>query len=342
MKRGIAVDLGTANTLVYYKTVGVVIDEPSLAAVRVRDHKVMALGQEARELLLRDPDGLTAIRPVKDGVIADYTCAQALLEYMIRKVIKQRLFDRPEVILAVPEGVSEVETRALVQIARRSGAEAGKLFFISEPVASAIGAGLPVSEAKGSFIVDIGGGTTQMAAVTLGGSAASRLIHTAGIQMDEAIASYIKNVAGIEISPQTAEQVKIAIGSAYVSDKTVEEKMIITGLDPVSGKTRNVEVTNFHIAEALYSPVEKIIDAVKETLEQTPPELASDIFESGIVLSGGGAQLKGLTEILTKATGLKTRTAEDPQECVIHGAGMVLEDPQKYRGVLSPIQVFFD
>ena len=336
MKRGLAIDLGTANTLVYYKGTGIVIDEPSVVAVNKETHNVVAVGEEAKQMIGRTPDNIEAVRPLKDGVISDYHATRAMLEYFIHKVIKQPFIFKPDLAICVPYGVTEVEKRALCDIALKAGANEKGTYLIEEPMAAAIGAGLPVEQPVGSMIVDIGGGTTEVAVISLGGIVKSSSLRIAGDTIDQAIENYIQKASSMIIGERTAEQVKISIGSAYVDDHTVEEKMTIKGRDALTGMPKTMDVTNFQVAEAIYGPVSEMIEAIVQTLEETPPELAADIYQTGIVLTGGGSMLKGMPLLIEKATGLKVRIAEDPLECIVTGTGMVLENPSQYKHILMP------
>lgn len=339
MKRGLAIDLGTANTLVYYKGVGIVIDEPSVVAVNKETHEVLAVGEEAKQMIGRTPENIEAVRPMKDGVIADYQATRAMLEYFIHKVIKQGFLFKPDLVICVPYGVTEVEKRALMDIALKAGTNERGTYLIEEPMAAAVGAGLPVERPEGSMVVDIGGGTSEVAVISLGGIVCSRSLRVAGDAVDHAIESYLQKAGGMMIGERTAEQVKISIGSAYVDDKTIEEKMTIKGRDALNGMPKTMEVTNFQIAEAIYAPIREIIDAILGTLEMTPPELAADIYDHGICLTGGGAMLKGLPTMIEKATGLHVEIAEDPLECVVRGTGMVLENPDQFQHILLPVRM---
>lgn len=335
MKRGLGIDLGTANTLVYYRGVGVVIDEPSVVAMDASGGGILSAGEEAAQMIGRTPDSIHMVRPLKDGVIADYQAAGAMLEYFIHKVIKQPYLFKPDLVICIPNGVTEVEKRALISLALKAGSNDKGTYLIEEPMACAIGADLDVMQPKGSMVVDIGGGTTEIAVLSLGGTVCARSLRIAGDSIDEAIDQYIRKAFGILIGERTAEQVKINIGSCYVNDSTVEEKMLIKGQDARTGKPVSAWITNFQTAEAIYNQVKKMIEALMQTLEETPPELSADIYESGIVLCGGGAMLRGLDTMIEKSTGLKVQIAQDPLECVIHGIGKVLDDPSAYRHVLT-------
>jgi len=337
MKRGLGIDLGTANTLVYYRGIGVVMDEPSVVAVDSETEEVVAVGEKAKEMLGRAPENITVLRPLKDGVIADYQATREMMEYFIHKVIKQSFVFKPDIVICAPFGITEVEKRALVDIAVKAGTNERGTYIIEEPMAAAIGAGLPVTEPTGSMVVDIGGGTTEVAVISLSGIASSRSLRVAGDAINGAIVSYLRKAAGLAIGERTAEQIKMTVGSCYVDDQTVEEKMMIKGVEIATGLPMTVNVTNFQVAEAIYSPVMEMLDAIRQTLEETPPELAGDVLRDGLVLTGGGAMLKGLEQIIEKGTGIKVRVAEDPLECVIRGTGMVLEDRETYSHILTPV-----
>ncbi len=332
----LAIDLGTANTLIYVKGKGIVLNEPSVVAVR-RDERgikrVLAVGEEAKRMLGRTPGNIMAIRPLKDGVIADFEVTEVMLRYFIRKVHNnRRSLLRPRVVIGVPYGITEVEKRAVRESAESAGARA--VYIIEEPMASAIGAGLPIDEATGNMIVDIGGGTTEVAVISLSGVVISNSIRIAGDKMDEAILQYIKRKFNLLIGESTAEQIKIQIGTTYPSGEN--KKMEVKGRDLVAGVPKTVEITETDVKEALTEPVNAIVEAVKLTLERTPPELAADIVERGIVLAGGGALLRNLDVLLREETGLPVVIAENPLSCVVLGAGKLLDEIELLYRVAVP------
>lgn len=328
----LAIDLGTANTLVYVKGKGIVCAEPSVVAVQ-KDSKgmkrVLAVGREAKEMLGRTPGNIEAIRPMKDGVIADFEITEAMLRYFIRKVHNRKTLVRPRIIICVPFGITEVERRAVRESAQCAGAR--EVYLIEEPMAAAIGAGLPVTEATGNMIVDIGGGTTEVAVISLAGIVFSQSVRVAGDKMDEAIIQYIKRKYNLLIGERTAEMVKIAIGNAYPGPdvKTIE----IKGRDLVAGVPRVMEVNSDEIREAIAETVNAIVEAVRITLEKTPPELAADIIDKGIVLTGGGALLTNLDILLREETGLPVTLADDPLTAVVLGTGKALDELDTLRGI---------
>lgn len=320
----LGIDLGTATTLVYVRGEGIVLCEPSVVAIRKESRKVLAVGAEAKRMLGRTPGDIVAIRPMKDGVIADFGVTRTMISYFIRRARSVRpalRAARTRVVIAVPSGITEVERRAVEESAQQAGAH--RVHLIEEPFAAAIGAGLPVTEPSGSMIIDVGGGTTEMAVISLGGIVVSRSERTAGDRMDDAIVQHIKRKYNLLIGDRTAEDIKIKIGSADYLPREVS--MVIKGRDMVAGMPRTLEITSEEIREALAEPVTTIINAVKSTLERTPPELAADIVDSGIVLAGGGAQLQGLDQILINETGLNVRVADNPETAIVLGTGKTLE-----------------
>lgn len=319
--KDIAIDLGTANTLVYLKGKGIVIREPSVVAINTETDTVKAVGEEAKQMIGRTPGHIIAIRPMKDGVIADFHITQSMLKYFIRQVSKHISIGKPRVLVSVPSGITEVEKRAVEEAALQAGAKIAKV--IEEPMAAAIGAGLPVAEPTGSMIVNIGGGTTEIAIISLGGIVTSKSIRSAGDKFDEAIVGYIKRKYNLAIGLRTAEEIKINIGSAYPMEK--EESMDIRGRDLVTGLPKTISITSTEVLEALREPVDVIIEGVKSTLEKTPPELASDIMDRGILVSGGGANLKGIDSLIREETGMPVQIADSPLDCVVMGAGKALE-----------------
>ncbi len=320
----LAIDLGTATTLVYVKGEGIICSEPSAVAVH-RDtrgaKKVLAVGIEAKRMIGRTPGNIVAIRPIKDGVIADFEVTEAMLRYFIRKAHKRRTLVRPRIIICVPYGCTEVERRAVRESAQSAGAR--EVYLIEEPLAAAIGAGLPITEPSGNMIVDIGGGTTEVAVISLGGIVKSYSVRVAGDKMDEAILQYVKRKYNLLIGDPTAEYIKVTVGNAFPGhDETVEVK----GLDMVTGVPKALILQSDEVREALSETVRVIVDAVKGVFEETPPELAGDIYERGIVLAGGGALLRNLDYLLTRETGVKCYVADDPLTCVVKGTGVVLEE----------------
>uniref|UniRef100_A0A7C4CBA6 Cell shape-determining protein MreB n=1 Tax=candidate division WOR-3 bacterium TaxID=2052148 RepID=A0A7C4CBA6_UNCW3 len=318
----IAIDLGTSSTLIYVRDKGIELREPSIVAVDETTHTVVAVGTEAKRMLGRTPEGIRAIRPMKDGVIADFGIVEAMLKTYIGIVQRRKLFVRPRVIVCVPSGITEVEKRAVRDSVEASGAR--EIYLASEPVAAAIGAGLPVDAPTGNMIIDIGGGTTEIAVVALSGIVTANSIRIAGDEMDEAIINYVKKNYNLVVGEQTAENVKIAIGSAYATAK--EETIEIKGRDLVSGIPKTIRVTSSKVREALEEPISLIIDAVRLALEKTPPELAADIVDRGIYMCGGGALLRGLDMLIKEETNLPVYVAENPLESVVRGAGRILEN----------------
>jgi len=327
--KDMGIDLGTANTLVYVKGKGIVLREPSVVAIENERKTVLAVGEEAKKMIGRTPGNIVAIRPMKDGVIADFDITQNMLKYFIRKVYSRKTLVSPRVVVCVPSGVTEVEKRAVEEAALQAGAR--EAYLIEEPMAAAFGAGLPVEEPTGSMVVDIGGGTTEVAIISLGGIVTAKSIRVGGDELDEAIIQYIKRQYNLMIGERTAEEVKITVGSAY--PREVEETMLIRGRDLVSGLPKTLEITSSEILGALKEPVSQIIDAIKYTLEKTPPELAADIMEIGIMLTGGGALLDGLDQLVIKETGMPVQIAEEPLDCVGLGTGKMIEEIDTFRSV---------
>ncbi|MEO0088152.1 MAG: rod shape-determining protein [candidate division WOR-3 bacterium] len=326
----IAIDLGTSTTLIYVKGKGIMLREPSIVAVDEKNHTPIAVGWEAKKMLGRTPEGINAIRPMKDGVIADFSLVEVMLRSFIEKVQKKKLFVRPRIIICVPSGVTEVEKRAVRDSAEACGAR--EVYLVSEPIAAAVGVGLPVDAPTGNMIIDIGGGTTEIAVVALSGVVTCNSIRVAGDEMDEAIINYIKKNYNLVIGEQTAEMIKIQIGSAYPTGQ--EEEMEVKGRDLVSGIPKTIKLTSSKIREALQEPVSLIVAAVKKALERTPPELAADIVDHGIYMTGGGSLLKGLDKLISEETNLKVYVAENPIDCVVLGAGKILEDIKKNSKLL--------
>ena len=318
LSHDMGIDLGTANTLVHVKGRGIVLREPSVVAIKSDTGDVLAVGEEAKQMIGRTPGNIVAIRPMKDGVIADFDVTQAMLKYFIRKAMNTKSFVRPRVVVGVPSGVTEVEKRAVIDAAQQAGAR--EAYLIEEPMAAAIGAGLPVEEATGSMVVDIGGGTTEIAVISLGGIVTSRSIRIGGDEMDSAIVQYIKRMYNLMIGERTAEEIKISIGTAIVT--------------PETDKTMTLTIEAKEIREALDEPIFKIIDAVKSTLEKTPPELAADVMDHGIMMTGGGALLTNLDKLLSKETGMPVLVAEDALSCVGEGTGKSLENIELLKRVV--------
>lgn len=328
--RDIGIDLGTANTLVHVKGKGIVVREPSVVAINKETKQVLAVGDAAKEMLGRTPGNIVAIRPMKDGVIADYDITQKMIKYFIQKACPNSGFFKPRVIVCVPSGVTEVEKRAVEEAVMQAGAK--EAYLIEEPMAASIGAGLPVDEPMGSMVVDIGGGTSEVAVISLGGIVASVSLRVGGDELDDSIIQYIKKNHNLAIGERTAEEIKIKIGSAYPIEN--ETSMEIRGRDLISGLPKTITLTSTEVREALSEPVSSIVDAIKATLEKTPPELASDIIVSGIVLTGGGAMLRGLDMLITIETGMPVSIADNPLDCVAIGTGTVLNEIATLRKVL--------
>lgn len=322
LSKDMGIDLGTANILVHVKGKGIVINEPSVVAIQKDNNKVMAVGEEAKNMLGRTPGNIVAIRPLKDGVIADFDVTQEMLKYFIRKVLGGKSLIQPRIVVGVPAGVTEVEKRAVIDATMQAGAR--EAFIIEEPMAAAIGAGLPVHEPTGSMIVDIGGGTTDVAVISLGGIVNSCSVRIGGDKIDEAIVQYIRKQYSLLIGERTAEEIKINIGSAVVVG--TEEEYSIRGRDLLTGLPKNINVTSKQIQEAINEPVTAIVETVKSTLEKTPPELASDIMDRGIMLAGGGALLKNLDKLISKETGVPVFIADEALSCVAIGTGKVAEN----------------
>lgn len=324
--KDMGIDLGTANTLVFVKGKGVVLREPSVVAINNTTRKPLAVGTEAKMMIGRTPGNIVAIRPLRDGVIADFDIAHTMIKSLIEKGASKSAFKAPRIIVCYPSGVTEVEKRAIEEATKLAGAR--EVVLMEEPMAAAIGAGLPVSEPTGSMIVDIGGGTTEVAIISLGGIVTSKSLRVAGDELDQSIIGYVKKEFNLMIGERTAEQIKMEIGSAYDIDEE-NRIMEIKGRDMITGLPKIVEISESQIREALKEPVYAIIESIKTTLEKTPPELAADIMEKGIMLAGGGAMLKGLDELITKETNMPVHIAESPLDCVVLGAGKALENFDK-------------
>ena len=334
LSNDIGIDLGTATTLVYVKGEGVVLCEPSVVAVERGTSHVLAVGEEAKRMLGRTPGNIVAIRPMRDGVITDFEITEAMLRHFIRKVRHRRFQIRPRIVIAIPSGITEVERRAVKESAERAGAR--DVFLIEEPVAAAIGVGLPIQEPIGNMIIDIGGGTTEMAVISLAGIVFSKSIRIGGDEMDEAIIEYLKKTYNLMIGERTAENIKIKIGSAY----PLEEEMTleVKGRDLVAGLPKTVTISSEEIREALQEPLRAILEIAKVSLERTPPELAADLIEHGIVMAGGGSLLKGLDKLISEETGLPVHVADDPLTAVARGTGKVLDEIHYLKKVTVPIK----
>jgi rod shape-determining protein MreB and related proteins len=329
--KDMAVDLGTANTLVYVKGEGIVLNEPSVVAVNTITNAIIAVGEEAKRMVGRTPAHIVAIRPLKDGVIADFDVTEKMLRYFIQKVHQRRSLARPRVVVAVPSGITGVEQRAVEEATIQAGARAA--FIIEEPMAAAIGAGLPIHEPIGNMVVDIGGGTTEVAVISLGGIVTSQSIRVGGDEMDEAIISYIKRDYQLMIGERTSESLKLKIGSAFMLSED-EMEAEIKGRDLATGLPKTVVVTADEVRQSIEEPVSQVVQTVKDALDRTPPELASDIMDEGIILAGGGALLKGLEERIRNETGMPVHTAKDPLLCVAMGSGKCLEEFDIMKKVL--------
>ena len=328
--RDMAVDLGTANTLVYVRGRGVLLNEPSVVALDSQTSEILAVGSEAKQMLGRTPGGITAIRPLKDGVIADFESTEQMLRLFIQRVHRRRYFAKPRLVICVPSGITAVEQRAVKEAGYQAGAR--RVYIIEEPMAAAIGAGLPVHEATGNMVVDVGGGTTEVAVISLGGVVTSLSIRTAGDDLDAAIVSWMKKEYSLMLGERTAEEVKITLGSAFPLAREPEAE--VRGRDLVTGLPRSVPVSSAEVRQALEEPLHDIIDAVRTTLDRTPPELAGDIMDRGLVLTGGGALLRGLDERLRHETGMPVHLAEDPLHSVAIGAGRCVEEFDALNQVL--------
>lgn len=329
--RDLAIDLGTANTLIYVRGQGVVLDEPSVVAINVNDGRPVAVGMEAKRMMGRTPNHIKAIRPLKDGVIADFEVCEKMLRYFIQKVHASK-WSKPRMVICVPSGITGVEQRAVQDAAEYAGARK-PVHIIEEPMAAAIGADLPVHEPSGNMIVDIGGGTTEVAVISLGGIVTAQSVRVAGDELDDAVLQYVKKEFSLAIGDRTAEEVKIQMGSAW----PLEEELTadIRGRDLISGLPRTIQLTTEHVREALAEPISAIVDAVKTTLDKTPPELAADIMEDGIMITGGGALIGGLDERLSHETGMPIRIAHEPLYSVVIGSGRALENIDAMRGLMS-------
>lgn len=331
--KDLGIDLGTANILVFMKNKGIIVNEPSVVAVNTTTHNVLAVGDEAKQMIGRTPGNIIAIRPMKDGVIADFESTKAMLRYFIQKSITKSIFSsKPRVVVCVPSGITEVEKRAVIESTIAAGTKENSAFLIEEPMAAAIGAGLPVGDPMGSMVVDIGGGTSEVAVISLGGIVTSKSLRVAGDELDEHIVSYIKKEYSLAIGERSAEDIKINIGSVYNPNPNIS--MDVRGRDLITGLPKTITVTAAEIQKAISEPVSAIIDAIKYTLEKTPPELAADVMESGIMLTGGGALLGDLDKLVSHETGMPVHIADEPLNCVAVGTGLVLENLETLKNVL--------
>ncbi|MBD2102289.1 rod shape-determining protein [Leptolyngbya sp. FACHB-261] len=331
LSRDMGIDLGTANTLVYVSGRGIVLQEPSVVAMDMNAKVPLAVGEDAKKMLGRTPGNIVAMRPLRDGVIADFDVAELMLKHFITRVHEGKTLLRPRIVIGIPSGVTGVERRAVMEAAHQAGA--GEVYLVDEPVAAAIGAGLPVAEPTGNMIIDIGGGTTEVAVLSLQGTVLSESVRVAGDELSEAITQYMKKVHNLVIGERTAEEIKIQIGSAYPVDE--EAMMEVRGLHLLSGLPRTVTIKSPEIRESMAEPLSVIIEAVKRTLERTPPELAADIIDRGIMLAGGGALLKGIDTLISHETGIVVHVAADPLSCVVLGTGRVLENFKQLERVFS-------
>ena len=328
--KDVGIDLGTANILVTLKGRGIVLKEPSVVAIDRKSGNIVATGIEAKEMLGRTPEQIKAVRPLKDGVIADFTATQLMLKNIIEKIDKRYKLGRPRVVVGVPSGITEVEERAVEESVMQAGAK--EVYLIEEPMAAAIGASLDIAEPSGNIIVDIGGGTTEVAVISLGGIVVSHSLRIAGDELDEDIVNYVKREMNLAIGETTAEQVKMKIGCAM--PLMTETSMEIRGRDLTDGLPRNIQISSVQVQEAMGESIQKIVEVVKSTLEKTPPELAADIMEKGIVLAGGGALIQNLDKLLSVETGMPVYVAEEPLDCVVRGTGKTLEDLENLKAVL--------
>ncbi|MEK7538993.1 MAG: rod shape-determining protein [Patescibacteria group bacterium] len=325
--RKLGIDLGTANTLVYIPGKGIVLNEPSVVAVSEQDNRIVAVGIEAKQMIGRTPDNIVAYRPMKDGVIADYRVTEAMLRYYIGKALGKWNILKPEVMISVPAGVSSTERRAVIEATIKAGAK--NAYVVKEPILAAIGAGIPIYEARGHMVVDIGGGTTDVAVISLGGIVASTSVKCAGNKIDHAIADYIKKTFNLAVGDRTAEDIKVRIGSALPMDD--ELLLTIKGRDYVTGLPRTAQVSSNEIVKAIDRELREIVRAIKDVLQETPPELSADIIDQGIIMTGGSSQLRNLPELVERRTGVKARLAEDALYCVAKGTGIALEHLETYK-----------
>jgi rod shape-determining protein MreB len=327
----LGIDLGTANSLVWLSGEGIVLNEPTVVAVSIRDKKVLAVGHEAKEMLGRTPGNIMATRPMRDGVIADYAVTEAMLRFFIQKVMGRRFLLKPEVMICVPAGCTQVERRAVLDATLSAGARSA--YLIDEPLAAAIGANIPIAEASGNMILDIGGGAAEAAVISLGGVVVSKSVRVGGNKIDEAIADFVRRKHGLVIGDQTAEKIKMELASATLAKEVA--KMEVKGRDTVTGLPREIELTSMDVTEAITRPLTQIVGMVKQVLEEIPPELSSDIIDKGIVMSGGTSQLSNLDRLMTEETGVPCHVAEDPMMCVINGTGVALENIDLYKRAIT-------
>ena len=337
--KDIGIDLGTANTLVYMRGKGIVLREPSVVAVNTRTEKARYVGKDAKQVIGRTPGSIVAVRPLKEGVIADFDLTITMLQEFIHKALKGRIFTRARVTICIPSGVTPVERNAVREAAEKAGAR-HPVFIVEEPMAAAIGAGLPTTDPTGSMIVDIGGGTSEVAVVSLGGIVTSRSVRCAGDAFDAAIQSYIKKKYNLLIGERSAENIKLTIGSAFPSE--AEETMEIKGRNLLNGLPENVTITSSEVRDAMAEPLARVIDAIKTTLEETPPELSADIIDQGITLAGGGALLRGIDKLINRETGMPVYIAELPLDCVAEGEGKVMENMDKYQDTLVEYLKYYE
>ncbi|MBN1755135.1 rod shape-determining protein [bacterium] len=326
----IGIDLGTANTLVYVKGFGIILNEPSVVAVDTDSHKVIAIGRQAKEMLGRTPGNINAVRPLKDGVIADFEMTEDMLREFIKRVIRKKFLVKPKIIISVPSGITEVEKRAVIETAENAGAR--EVFLVNEPMAAAIGVGVVVEAPRGNMVIDIGGGTSEIAVIALSGIVNNTSIRIAGDEMNEAIVQYLKKEHNLLIGEQTSEKVKVEIGSAF--PQTQERSMDIKGRDLLSGIPKSIEVSSGEIREALMEPVNAVMAAIREALEVTPPELAADIMERGIIMTGGGSLLRGLDQKIRQETDLAVYVVDEPLKCVVNGTGVIIDNFDYYSKIM--------
>ncbi len=332
MYRDIGIDLGTSNTLVYVKNKGIIIREPSVVAVNTYTERASYVGQEAKDVIGRTPGSIVAVKPIKHGVIADFDITTVMLQEFIKRALKGSIMSKARVWICIPSGITPVERRAVREASEYAGAK-GKVSIIEQPMASAIGAGLPINEAMGNMIVDIGGGTTEVALISMGSIVVSCSVRVGGDDLDEAIINFIKKKYSLFIGERTAEEVKKAIGSAYPLDR--EEEAEISGRNAINGLPENITITSAEIRDALSDPLSKIIEAIKNVLEKVPPELSADIIDEGIRITGGCANLRGIDSLINRETGIPSFCAEYPMDCVVKGIGKIMENPSKYKYALS-------
>lgn len=337
LSKRVGIDLGTANTLVYLAGEGIVLNEPTVVAVTAEENRVVAVGKEAKEMLGRTPGNIVAMRPLKDGVIADYTITEAMLSYFIDKACGKSRFFKPEVMICIPSGVTQVERRAVLDATMAAGAKAA--YLIEEPLAAAIGAKIPIAQAAGHMVVDIGGGSTECAVISLGGVVVHNSVRVAGNKIDEAIANYVKKKFNLLIGERTAEEIKITIGNAFIDEKKIKEseirKMEIRGRDSITGLPRTIELNEIQVNEAIKPVLSDMVNGVKKVLEDTPPELAADIIDKGIVMAGGTSLLHNFDKLMTFMTGVPCHVAEDSLLCVVRGTGVALENIELYKRSIS-------